>query len=574
MPTGRGIIVAAALIYAMALNALSAEGSVPGERFPDTLSSQPPLGTQAVKIFVTNDVHGYVFEDEGHKRIGYALLKGYIEAARRQGCASFLLDAGDTFSGNALAQYDAGLGVARLMGYMGYRVIAPGNHAFDYNASTGNMRYYTDVLLETLAATATESFEATCVNLTSVWNKLPHLTGEPLVLAEGNGVRIVVAGVLTPYARSSSSPENTDGHYDFGLVKTNGRADHAATKTTLLERLSEAIRPYDRPGDVVIVLLHVGNDDTADYSQGQVRGTDLASVPNVDFVVDAHSHNHIPVRAIGPVQYCLPGRYLERFAEITLYAEGNAVRGNMELVDYDQIKESAEPSLEMLGRLRELSDRMGLGEELFLVRDDLLGDDNISSESTPLGRLLCTSMNDISGADLSILNSGSLRSGIAPGWVTLGTLYDMMPFQNDLVTFSMTGGEIADLFHRLPPRRTNAFPQFGGMTVYAWDQGNDRPLGIAGIRDRSGKPLNPERTYTVAVNSFMAEGGDGYSFNLVDKRNHGDLMALLVNRFRNIESADLESFRKNDALLIYPDREVAQKGFMKTAEESREGRNK
>lgn len=534
---------------------------------------KPPIGLlgpggESLKIFVTNDVHGYVFEDERHKRIGYALLKGYIEAARRQGHATVLMDAGDTFSGNTLAQYDAGVGVARLMGFMGYRVLAPGNHAFDYNASTGNMRYYFDVLLKVLAQSSVEPVEVTCLNLDWGAADPPQPAHGPLVLVDENGFRLVVAGVLTPYARSASSPENTDGHYSFGLVNKDGRPDHAATRTALIERVALAVQPYDRPGDIVVILSHVGNDDTIDYGLGQVRGTDLAAIPNVDFVVDAHSHNHVPVRTIGDAQYCLPGRYLERFAEITLFREGDAVRGNMELVDYDQVKNSVEPSREMLGRLREMSDRMGMGERLFQVGDASLGDGNISAESTPLGRLICKSMNDITGADLSILNSGSFRSGLAPGWVTLGALYDMMPFQNNLVTFSMTGDEIVDFFRRMPPRRTNAFPQFYGMTVHAWDRGDGQPLGVAGVRDGGGEMLDPGRAYTIAVNSFMAGGGDGYSFSLRDKRDHGDMMALLVKHFKNIGNPAPERFRYNSALLIHPTREEATKAFLEAAHKS------
>ena len=296
MPIRRGLIVAAALVCAVASGAWSGEGTTPRDSGPDALSAPSLRETRTVKIFVTNDVHGYVFEDEGRKRIGYALLKGYVEAAQRQGHATFLSDAGDAFSGNALAQYDAGIGVARLMGHMGYRAVSPGNHAFDYNAVSGNMRYYTDMLLGTLAEASPLPFQATCVNMASTGGRLPHLVREPLLLAEEDGLRIVVAGVLTPYARSASTPENTDAHYDFGLVEADGRPDHAATKAALLGLLEEAVRPYDRPGDVVIVLSHVGNDDTADYNRGQVRGVDLASVPNVDYVAAAQSHDELTVR--------------------------------------------------------------------------------------------------------------------------------------------------------------------------------------------------------------------------------------------------------------------------------------
>jgi 2',3'-cyclic-nucleotide 2'-phosphodiesterase (5'-nucleotidase family) len=515
-----------------------------------------------VKVFVTNDVHGYVFEDEAGKRIGYARLQGYIDAARAQGYRTILLDAGDAFSGNTLAQYDAGLGVAELMGRLGYRVLAPGNHAFDYNASSGNMRYYTDVLVDTVADFAKDPLDIASVNLRSIEEPLPRVVREPVVVIDEDGFRLIVMGVLTPYARSASSPENTAGFYAFGLVETeDGRPDHAATKQRLLDAAARAARPYDRPGDVVVLLSHVGDDDTDDYRRGQLRGSDFAALPNIDFVVDAHTHNHVPVREIGAAQYGNAGRYLERFTEITLSREGGAAGGVRAHVDYDGAKAAARPSEEMLMRLREMSDRMGLGDRLFRVPGDFLADAGVSDSSTPLGRFICKSMNDIAGADLSLFNSGSIRSGLPDGWVTLGTLYDVIPFQNNLVTFSMTGQAIAQFFADMPLRKTNPFPQFYGMSVHAWDRGPDSPLGIAGIRDGSGAVLDPAKKYTVAINSFMASGGDGYSFTLTDKRDHGDQMALFAQYLRDIGAPDFAAMRENNTLLVYPAREEAERAF-------------
>ncbi len=530
-----------------------------------------------IKIFVTNDVHGYVFEDGANKRIGYALLSGWAGEARRNGFETVLLDAGDAFSGNAIAQFNAGAGVAELMGRMGYSVLAPGNHAFDYNAGMGDMRYYSDVLLQTVANFAEVPFEASCLNLASVDDPLPHLTRGPVTLVDRDGFRLIVLGVLTPYAKSSNSPESTEGFYDFGLVERGGEGgrtpDHAATRSSLIDRVAQAVGTFDRPGDVVLILSHIGDNDTEEYRNGQIRGSDLASIPNVDFVVDGHSHNCIPPTRIGGAWYANGGRYLEHFAEITLTRAGDAVSGTMDMIGYDQIRGAVEPSQAMLGHLRELSDRLDLGGELFFVDGDWLDDEGISEKSTPLGRFVAKTMRDVSGADLAICNSGSIRSGIAGGWATLGTLYDMMPFQNNLITFSMTGRDILAFFNDMPVRGTNSFPQFHGMTVYAWDRGTDQPLGIAGVRDGSGAVVEPEKEYSAAVSSFLAAGGDGYSFVLRDKRDLGDQTALFARRLKDVDQQWLDALRVNDALRIYSSREEAGNAFRNGEGETGDMRN-
>ena len=104
--------------------------------------------------------------------------------------------------------------------------------------------------------------------------------------------------------------------------------------------------------------------------------------------------------------------------------------------------------------------------------------------------------------------SGGIRSGLSRGWVTVGDICDMIPFQNELVDFAMTGNEVRAFFEALPARGTNAFPQFYGMTVYAWGR-DDGALAVAGILDGDGRPLEPDRLSRVSANSDLTPCGDG-----------------------------------------------------------------
>ncbi|MCC8166917.1 MAG: 5'-nucleotidase C-terminal domain-containing protein, partial [Planctomycetes bacterium] len=462
-----------------------------------------------IKILVTNDVHGYAFHDNQRRRLGYAVLQGHADRLRQDGWEVILMDAGDAFSGNSIAHFDNGRSIAEIIGAMGYRILTPGNHAFDYNIPTGNDLYYSDVLLPIVRQNAPGPVDAVAQNLTRHGQPLPGLTGEPVELIDMPGFRLVVTGLLTPYTKVMTNAAGLAG-FDFGLVELDGQPDHDATRLALTDKLRTAVWQYDLPGDVVVVLSHLGHDDTDSYRTGQVNGRDLATVRNVDIVVDAHSHNYTPVERIGDALYGNAGRYLEKFTEITVNQDAaGAIAVDMAIWDYDALRDTA-PSEFILMKLRAMSDRLALGDRVFTLGSDQLHDRNVGRESTPLGRFVCRAYRDIADADIAILNSGSLRSGLAPGQITAGAIYDMLPFQNNLVTYALTGQEIADLVEPHLVTGTNAFPEFYGMTVHAFPTGEGGRFAVAGITGPDGAPLSMDKTYTVAVNSYMAEGGDGY----------------------------------------------------------------
>lgn len=129
-------------------------------------------------------------------------------------------------------------------------------------------------------------------------------------------------------------------------------------------------------------------------------------------------------------------------------------------------------------------------------------------------------------AEIAFMNPGGIRTdlvfeqisgGEAPGQVTYGELFAVQPFSNNLVTLSLTGAQIDTLLEQqwrsaggveAPPMMLQVSSSFR----YAYDAA--RPLG-----DRvdpasvtvAGQPLDLGASYRVTVNSFLADGGDGFA---------------------------------------------------------------
>ncbi len=109
--------------------------------------------------------------------------------------------------------------------------------------------------------------------------------------------------------------------------------------------------------------------------------------------------------------------------------------------------------------------------------------------------------------DFAFQNGGGIRNELPAGPLQYGHLFEVLPFDNRLALVRMTGANLTDLYERnLQGSHGILVPS--GMTVDASCAG---PKLVVTLRGLDGKPLDPARTYTVAVSDFLASGGDNFS---------------------------------------------------------------
>jgi len=162
---------------------------------------------------------------------------------------------------------------------------------------------------------------------------------------------------------------------------------------------------------------------------------------------------------------------------------------------------------------------------------------------SPVGRLIAdaqlaaTRAPERGGAVLALTNPGGIRADLGcaaapPCPVDYGQLYGVQPFGNSLVVMTLSGAQLKQVLEQqflgVNLERPRILQPSAGL-AYAW---NPRaPLGER-VRDLllDGEPVLPARSYRVVVNSFLAEGGDGFTvFTQGDRLLGGpqDLDALL-----------------------------------------------
>lgn len=132
-------------------------------------------------------------------------------------------------------------------------------------------------------------------------------------------------------------------------------------------------------------------------------------------------------------------------------------------------------------------------------------------------QLAATRSQEDGGAVIAFTNSGGIRVGVPKtgvGTVTYADLFAAQPFGNTLVTLTMTGAQIKMLLEqkwRLDQSKPRILQISKGF-AYTWDA--KRRSGDFVAADEitlDGRPIDPAARYRVTVNSFLAEGGDGFS---------------------------------------------------------------
>lgn len=130
---------------------------------------------------------------------------------------------------------------------------------------------------------------------------------------------------------------------------------------------------------------------------------------------------------------------------------------------------------------------------------------------TNLGKLVAEAMRTATGADGAIMNGGGIRTSIEAGEITWGDILNVLPFDNFVVLKEIKGLDLIQALEHgvaLYPDISGRYPQVAGIDFsFAPDKEPGNRLIEVTI---AGQELEPEKMYKIAVNDFIAAGGDGY----------------------------------------------------------------
>ena len=134
--------------------------------------------------------------------------------------------------------------------------------------------------------------------------------------------------------------------------------------------------------------------------------------------------------------------------------------------------------------------------------------------------------------DIVLLNHGGIRSILPKGEVTTKSAYSLMPFENSVVVLPLKGSVIMEMTAYLKAFK-KAHPISGLELVLNADNSYRKILV-------GGNPVNLEKTYYVATNDYLYNGGDRMDF-----LKKSDTLYDLNYKIRNVL---IDYFTKYDTL--------------------------
>jgi 5'-nucleotidase len=144
--------------------------------------------------------------------------------------------------------------------------------------------------------------------------------------------------------------------------------------------------------------------------------------------------------------------------------------------------------------------------------------DSAAGELIADAQLAWTRQPQRGGAEIAFINSGGVRTDLVPGpngAITYGQIFALQPFGNNLVVKTLTGAQLKAVLEQ-GFREVNGKVEPGSLLIpstgftYRFD--TSRPAGQRIVSMAlNGRPIDPARPYRVAVNNFLASGGDGYT---------------------------------------------------------------
>ncbi len=475
-------------------------------------AAAPAAAEFRLTILHTNDVHSRIqpinrfdstcsAEDDaaGECFGGVARIKSALDARRAAldaaGEAHLTLDAGDQFQGSLFYTTYKGQAAAQFVNALGYQAMAVGNHEFDDGPEALSI-FLDATRLPVLSGNVDASGDELLAD------RIPGYT-----VLEAGGERIAVVSVVAEDTDLTSSPGPTIAFTDP------------------VAYLQGVVPEIEAQGiDKIIALTHVGLP---------VDRRIAAEVPGLDLIVGGHSHTLLsndaedaegpyPVRVANPeggetpiVQAYAYSKYLGEIA-VTFDDAGRVISAEGEPILLDA---SVTPDPEIAARVATLAEPIAaLMEEVVGRTTDAIDGERGACRSgeCAMGVLVTDAMLAASDADIAIQNGGGLRASIDAGPVTMGEVLTVLPFQNTLATFTLSGADVlAALENGVSQVEDGAgrFPQVGGMR-YAWDPSAPPGARIVSAETRADGgwiPLSPDTEYRVVSNNFMRRGGDGYS---------------------------------------------------------------
>jgi 2',3'-cyclic-nucleotide 2'-phosphodiesterase (5'-nucleotidase family) len=414
MMTLKKILILGLLTILLTLSACS-NGS-------DATPDQEPVIIDELNIYYINDTHGALLSEGS--RMGFSAIGNLlINQKQANPDNTIILSGGDMLQGSALSNYYKGESTVRLMNESLFDAMVIGNHEFDWGLETVT-RYFDpehEAFVADFPLLGANVFHKDTMDIPSGI--------DPYVILERGQLKIGVIGIIGYGLESSISRQYVED-YSFAEPLT------IVKDTTAYLRNEEGV-------DVVLLLTH-------DPGYVNQYADEFINEYKIDAIFNAHSHR-------------VESDYLNGIPTIQSGAYGSHVGHIQFTIDDKSITDSAINQLTKLNEPLLTSEHPGvriLLNQYVFETDQIFNEPIIYNESSlsreALTEWMSTLMRVSTNADIGFHNGGGTRTDIRGNDdITLSDLYDVWPFDNEVVTLYLTGAQIKSLMNNMSGYNTD-----------------------------------------------------------------------------------------------------------------------
>lgn len=447
---------------------------------------------QTIDVIFFNDYHGQVLEDSANHIPGMAKFSTAVKELEAKHPNYILVSGGDNYMGPIISNLYYGAPINKMLRYLDVKASAVGNHEFDWGANR-IQNYSKD-----------GNFTFVAANITTTDYKTPTWA-KPYIIINKCGLKIAFIGLATHETLTTTKTEN---------LKQIVFQDNVSSLQKWIDYLKAGKDPAGVP-NAIIALTHIPSEQKHDASE--IIGDEISALAKnthgLDAIISAHSHqlvngkiNNIPI-----IQAGCNGQALGDFT-LEFDTNGKLLKVDPELnILSDKINTLA-PNKLMEAQANFYHKKIGA------IMDRVIGHaaadlehNKAATTITPLGNFIATAVKNAGASEVAIVNAGGIRLSLGKGPITVGNIYSILPFDNTLIRFMLSGADLKRTIEYGIMNPKMGFSQIAGIKA-TYDPTKPMYHRLVKIELTNGKPILDDQSYSVTTVDFVFNGGDGYNF--------------------------------------------------------------
>ena len=469
--------------------------------FPTLASAAAALesDTVCISILHTTDLHGHILPTADYNGIpdhgGLARCAAQIRRWRRQNSNSILIDVGDVYQGTDVSLRNKGELMIDLFNHLKYDAWIVGNHEFDWGIETFISALQRSTMPVLAANTVLNGKPAGA----SSDSQHPFANIQPLIVKEIAGIKLAIIGVTTP-GMAFWLPREFTGSMEFQNPVEPVRRTIARAK--------------GEGADAIVLSAHMGlkmrtgGDDFANTVMALT-----SEFPEAAVFIAGHTHQAIPSRLTNGVLFTQADHFGIHVGRVDLLFDRNSKKllhreAVCELMDnrlrFDHVIVSR-------AKLQLAESDIALSSPVGELAETLRGRSR-PGEPSDVERLICEAIREAL-AERNLPVDGVMhgafddRAGLVAGPKTLNDIWNLIPYENYIVTAQLSPEEIKTVMEEVftSHEKRNLL----GFELKTQGRGDDCRIVSMTLAD--GRSLDRNKKYVIAFNSFDSRSG-GHHF--------------------------------------------------------------